>query len=37
MKLDRNRPEILTPPENPPTCCQQQTITAGPKICAKTL
>jgi hypothetical protein len=36
MKLDRNRPEILTPPENPPACCQQQTITAGPKICAKT-
>jgi hypothetical protein len=36
MKLDRNRPEILTPPENPPACCQQQTITVGPKICAKT-
>jgi hypothetical protein len=36
MKLSRNRPEILTPPQNPPACCQQQTITIGPKICAKT-
>ena len=22
MRLDRNRPEILTPPEHPPACCQ---------------
>jgi hypothetical protein len=36
MKLDRSRPEVLTPPENPPACCQQQTITVGPEVCAKT-
>jgi len=36
VKLDRDRPEILTPPENPPACCTQQTITAGPQIAAKT-
>ena len=27
MTLDRSRPEILTPPEHPPACCTQQTIT----------
>jgi hypothetical protein len=26
MTLDRSRPEILTPPGHPPTCCTQQTI-----------
>ncbi len=36
MKLDCGRPEILTPPENPPACCTQQTITVGPEVCAKT-
>jgi hypothetical protein len=36
MTLDRSRPEILTPPEHPPACCQQQTITVGPEVCAKT-
>jgi len=36
MRLDRNRPEILTPPEDPPSCCTQQTLTVGPEICAKT-
>jgi len=36
MKLPRDRPEILTPPQHPPTCCTQQTITAGPGIAAKT-
>jgi hypothetical protein len=25
MRLDRNRPEILTPPGHPPACCIQQT------------
>ena len=30
MKLDRNRPEILTPPGDPPACCTQQTITVPP-------
>jgi hypothetical protein len=36
MTLNRNRPEILTPPEEPPACCTQQTITVGPQIAAKT-
>jgi hypothetical protein len=36
MKLDRGRPEILTPPENPPACCRQQTITVPPDVAAKT-
>jgi hypothetical protein len=36
MKLDRNRPEILTIPEHPAACCTQQTITAGPQVAAKT-
>ena len=36
MTLDRNRPEILTPPEHPPDCCTQQTITAPPEAAAKT-
>jgi hypothetical protein len=36
MKLDRSRPEILTPPEHPPACCAQQTITVPPDVAAKT-
>jgi hypothetical protein len=36
MTLDRNRPEILTPPGHPPACCTQQTITVPPQTCAKT-
>jgi hypothetical protein len=36
MKLSRDRPEILAPPANPPACCTQQTITAGPEVAAKT-
>jgi len=36
MLLDRDRPEILTPPENPPACCTQQTITVPPDVAAKT-
>jgi hypothetical protein len=36
MKLDRRRPEILTPPQNPPACCTQQTITIPPAVAAKT-
>jgi hypothetical protein len=36
MRLDRRRPEILTPPENPPGCCTQQTLTVGPEVAAKT-
>jgi hypothetical protein len=36
MRLDRDRPEILTPPEHPQACCAQQTITVPPGILAKT-
>jgi hypothetical protein len=36
MTLDRNRPEILTPPGHPPACCTQQTITVPPQVAAKT-
>jgi len=36
MTLDRDRPEILTPPEHPPACCTQQTVTVPPQTCAKT-
>jgi hypothetical protein len=36
MSLDRDRPEILTPPENPQACCTQQTITVPPDVLAKT-
>jgi len=36
MTLPRNRPEILTPPEHPPACCAQQTITVPPDVAAKT-
>ena len=36
MALDRDRPEILTPPGHPPACCTQQTITVPPQIAAKT-
>jgi hypothetical protein len=36
MLLDRDRPEILTPPEHPQACCAQQTITVPPDVLAKT-
>ena len=36
MTLDRNRPEIFTPPQHPPACCTQQTLTIGPDVAAKT-
>jgi hypothetical protein len=36
MRLDRSRPEILTPPQHPPACCTQKTITAGPQVAEKT-
>ena len=31
MTLDRDRPEILTPPEHPQACCTQQTLTVPPE------
>ena len=36
MILDRSRPEILIPPEHPPACCIQQTLTVPPDVAAKT-
>ena len=36
MLLDRDRPEILQPPEHPQACCEQQTITVPPDVNAKT-
>jgi hypothetical protein len=36
MRLDRDRPEILQPPEHPPACCTQQTLTIPPEVTAKT-
>jgi hypothetical protein len=36
MTLTRDRPEILTPPEHPPPCCAQQTITVPADVAAKT-
>ena len=36
MALDLSRPEILAPPEHPPACCSQVTITVPPAVNAKT-
>jgi hypothetical protein len=36
MTLAQNRPEITHPPEHPPTCCRQQTLTVPPSVNAKT-
>ena len=36
MTQDRDRPEIFSPPEHPPTCCTQLTITVPPQVTAKT-
>ena len=36
MSLGYQRPQILSPPEHPPTCCAQQTITVPPDVAAKT-
>jgi hypothetical protein len=36
MSLTLQRPEILSPPEHPPACCTQQTITVPPEVHAKT-
>jgi len=36
MLLDRDRPQILQPPQHPPACCAQQTITVPPDVLAKT-
>ncbi len=36
MTLGLDRPEVLEPPEHPPPCCTQQTLTVPPEINAKT-
>jgi hypothetical protein len=36
MELDHARPEVLTPPEHPPACCRQKTLTVPPSVNAKT-
>lgn len=36
LTLAHDRPTIHTPPEHPPVCCAQQTITVPPQINAKT-
>jgi hypothetical protein len=36
MTLTFDRPTILTPPEHPPVCCTQKTITVPPSVNAKT-
>ena len=36
MTLDRDRPEILSPPEHPQACCTQQTLTVPADVLAKT-
>ncbi len=36
MLLSRDRPEILAPPDHPPACCTQRTITVPPSVAAKT-
>ena len=36
MALPLDRPEVTAPPEHPPTCCTQQTITVPPSVNQKT-
>jgi hypothetical protein len=36
MALSHDHPEILHPPEQPPLCCTQQTVTVPPSVNAKT-
>ena len=36
MALDRDRPEILAPPEEPQACCTRQAITVPPDVNART-
>ncbi len=35
-RSDHTRPQVLMPPEHPPTCCRQKTITVPPSVNAKT-
>ncbi len=36
MALGFERPEVLSPPEHPPTCCVQKSVTVPPQVNAKT-
>ncbi len=36
MELDHTRPQVLSAPDHPPTCCRQKTITVPPSVNAKT-
>jgi hypothetical protein len=36
LALAHSRPEVLTPPEHPPACCRQRTITVPASVNAKT-
>jgi hypothetical protein len=36
MALSHERPTVLAPPEHPPACCAQKTITVPPSVNAKT-
>jgi hypothetical protein len=36
MAASHERPEVLAPPEHPPACCTQQTVTVPPEVNAKT-
>ena len=36
MQLGHTRPEVISPPEHPPTCCSQRTITVPASVNAKT-
>jgi hypothetical protein len=36
MTLPHSRPQVLAPPQHPPACCQQKTITVPPAVNAKT-
>jgi len=36
LALPHDRPEVLSPPEHPPKCCQQKTLTVPPEVNAKT-
>lgn len=36
LVLGFDRPEVLSPPEHPPDCCTNKTLTVGPHVAAKT-
>lgn len=36
MNLSPERPEVLSPPEHPPACCVQKTVTVPPQVNSKT-